>query len=641
MKQIYSLILFVFVLTACTHEVGLSEPGNNETVRFTASVSERVETRATNDLTLGADTLVTVIAPGYGTGAADQNVKFKASNGVLVPVTENVEIKRSAKNMYYSAWTAPIGVDVEAGTVDFSQRETLDYFIGAHFEEQRSEGGEQVDDIALEFSHLVAKLTVTVKNVALPVEEQLITNATIMFPAIKQIGKITTTLDKHPVVSPGLAGSSLKFTLGGTDNNTFFMPPLTPSELLMYGSFTVLDVATSYVGTLNNLSIEGEKADGIKAGQHITMEIQVKDDHTAVLQAVTLAPWDEYPENLYNRPTPGIWGKEDLVKLSKAFSSGEDLSTYAGYFFDANDPERTIRLYANVSLADIEDFEPIGNEEHPFNLTFDGNGYTISGMTAIGGRNQGLFGVVENATISKVKIRSSYVSGTSYVGTLAGRIMGGTRIDRCEISGGRVLGSLYVGGLTGSVDAGAQVINSYATLSTVSGTTAVGGFVGVNNGMVGNSYCRISTGISASGDAGGFVGRNRSTIENCYSLAYFTRKPTENCGAWVGYNEPGSTNNGCYWNSNCIDNKYCNLVVGNNTAFKDNGLEDYSKLLTGRRFHYENGHLLNDNDDSSTYLRTQLNINREQSDNLSLYQYWAVIFGSSLPVLSNNQLLDL
>ena len=97
------------------------------------------------------------------------------------------------------------------------------------------------------------------------------------------------------------------------------MPPMTANELLMYGSFTVREggaaTGTCYVGTLKNLELEAGK--GLEAGWHYKFEIQVNNDHTALLQAVTLAPWEVYPLNTYNRPSKGIWGLEDLQALSK------------------------------------------------------------------------------------------------------------------------------------------------------------------------------------------------------------------------------------------------------------------------------------------------------------------------------------
>lgn len=672
MKQIYSLILYAFVLVSCSQEEIIPPPTEytgEETIHFGASLSEQILTKA-GTINLPATERVIVIGPGYGSNAANQKVIYDVINldpnpenkpSTLKAIDSEIVMKRSAKEMYFTAWTEPAGVvidDLGAGTVDFTAN--LDNFIGAHFEEAAPTS----DIVNLEFEHLVAKITMKVFNIA--ENNKLITdneNAKIMFPAIKQFGNVSATLAKPPAVTAGNTGGSLEKAFG-EESVEFYLPPLSASDLLMYGSFTITVNATTYVGTLNNLVFKDNSESKIEAGQHIIMTVHINDDHTALLQAVTLAPWTEYPSNLYNRPVPGIWGMEDLVLFSQVVNDGtiqeywEDKNPFGSkhYFFDDSDEEgrSIVRLYTNISLEDAKNFLPIGTEDNPFTgITFDGNGYTISGLTLENGTedNQGLFGVVKDAKLFNVKVSGSTITGKNNVGTLAGKITGGTIIDRCSATSGdsenwenmgTVSGSGNVGGLVGhiddsNIDIEPKIYNSWVSLNTISGESNIGGLVGNNTGTIANSYVQLSRGIACSGSAaGGFVGIHSGTIENCYSQAYFIQRAT-NCGAWVGYNEVGSINKWCYWNSSCIDNKYCSRVIGNNELKKENGLEDYSSILTGRRFRESNGYLLNDNDDNSTYMRTELNNNREKSDHKKNYLNWTVLYNTSnLPVHSNN-----
>jgi len=673
MKQIYSLILFVFVLISCSHEELIPNRTDffgEETFRFAASVKEQIETRA-DPIKLPDNLEVIVIGPGYGSNAANQKVKYKVDNtedkSSLVAMDSEVVMKRSAKEMYFTAWTEPTGVVIDslgAGTVDFTQN--LDNFIGAHVKEDNSSSeeeettpGEKVKLIDLQFEHLVAKMTMEVYNIA--EENKLIagSDVTITFPAIKQFGAVSATLANPPAVTAGSTGGSLEIPFG-VANAEFYLPPLSSSDLLMYGSFTIMVGSTTYVGTLNNLVFNDNSESKIEAGQHIKMTVHINDDHTALLQAVTLAPWTESPVNHYNRPIPGIWGMEDLVLLSKVINQVDEYGPieeymelpeghlFPRYYFFADDSDEDgrsiIRLYTNISLEDAEDFLPIGTAENPFKgITFDGNGYTISGLTLDGDNNQGIFGVVEDAKLFNVKVSSSIITGKNNVGTLAGKITGTTIIDRCSASSGdkegsgTVSGSDNVGGLVGYIDNEAKIYNSWASLETISGENSVGGLVGNNGGMIGNSYVQLSRGIGFTGSSGGgFVGTNSGAIENCYSDAYFIQR-RDNCGAWVGSNS--GTNTRFYWNSNCIDNLYCKNIIGNNTVVDKDNMEVLpSGSNSGNKYNSSNGWLQNTLNANTVYLRTQLNLNVDASANKEKYLHWVVLYNdSNLPVLSSNE----
>lgn len=78
-----------------------------------------------------------------------------------------------------------------------------------------------------------------------------------------------------------------------------------------------------------------------------------------------------------------------------------------------------------IQVADIDlinyDYTPIGTPDTPFTGTFDGNGYTIYGLTVEGDKSfRGLFGVncgeIRNVTLAE----DCWISGSSYVGAVAG-----------------------------------------------------------------------------------------------------------------------------------------------------------------------------------------------------------------------------
>lgn len=98
-----------------------------------------------------------------------------------------------------------------------------------------------------------------------------------------------------------------------------------------------------------------------------------------------------------------ISGAEELIALAKGDLSGNYILT------------------ADIDLTD-KDFTPIGTNEAPFTGVFDGNGYTISGLTLETSENyQGLFGVNEGVIRNVTLADDCTVTGNGYVGGIAGK----------------------------------------------------------------------------------------------------------------------------------------------------------------------------------------------------------------------------
>ena len=624
-KTYIIFILFALVAISCDKadvERLFTEPVDD--VSFSADIKEHVLTRANWNMLK-----INVIAPGYGIGAANQEVEYDAVNGVLVPVEADKTIKWSAQNMFFTAWHASSGVDMEAGTIDFSDAD-LEDFVGSS---ATALFNDPLPAVHFEFKHLVSKYSIVLKNLALSSPEPL-NNASIVFPAIKKLGVVDVVLGKIPTVSPGYSGDELRhnFTSDPSDGAilTCYMPPFTGDQLLMYGSFTVDVDGTTYVGTLQNLRLPS-----VEAGHHVSFEMHINDDHTAALQAVTLAKWDTYPKIVYNRPYPGIWGFEDLQALSEIINAGGGTASNGMTMDDFLDEEdNQIRVYANIDIQEDDVILPIGTEANPFGYEFDGNGYTISGLSLKNtvDNNQGLFGVIHGAIIKNLVMEGGFVEGMDHVGILVGRDKGGSIIQHCSVKNGEVLGRNNAGGLIGSVAPGTHVYNCAATVNSVSGATAVGGFAGKNAGTIGNSYSRIQRHISCETEnVGGFLGENSGIIRNCYCVASFVN-PALNCGALLGANS-GGTVSLCYWNTECIDNNNCSKVIGNNMDADIYGVE----LLpggTGKTFNKSTGRIVR-KDNTYEILYDNLNDYINSNPVVSAgYLKWAAVGTSKFPVFS-------
>lgn len=642
-KHIVSILCCV-ALFACDNNEAIDEqPVQQEPVNFSALCDYSL-TKA-EPTPLSQENIV-VIAPGYGAGAANQVIYYNAVIGEMTPVggAEN-PIKWSARNMVFTAWMAPTGVVLSdaavsvpgkaaEGTVDFSA--DLEALIGAYVERDYDRSSVSVP-VEFLFSHLVTKFTITLENIADGVQP-IGNTASIVFPAIKKIGAIKVDLTGMPQVSPGRSGSELSLPFAEEDNKamlTCYMPPMTASQLLMYGSFTVKVGGTTYVGTLNNLG-----AGEIKAGEHYTFTIQINDDHTALLQAVTLAPWDKYDRNIYNRPYAGIWGMEDMQDLAELINKGAvkgdgKTGTNGLTMDDLCDADGVIRMYTNVTFGAKDQFEAIGTASNPFkDYLFDGNGYAVSGISIQqeSENNQGLFGVIQNATIKNLTLKGLHIEGKNNAGMLVGQANGSSLIDHCFVSGGEVSGVNSVGGLIGKVGSDVVIHNCGVSPRLVSGSKEVGGFVGTNDGVVGNCYSVVSSITCVYSESGGFVGKNSGVTRNSYSVATFGNGST-NCGAWVGANVEGTVS-ACYWNTECIDNSSCFKVIGNNTEL-ENEIEKIPSG-TGTTFDKATGRIVHQ-DDTYEPLYDRLNNYIDNYPDVSTnYLRWAVIAGgaSKLPVYS-------
>jgi len=145
--------------------------------------------------------------------------------------------------------------------------------------------------------------------------------------------------------------------------------------------------------------------------------------------------------------------------------------------------DRTDGDYVLVDDVDLasEDVE-IGDSDEPFTGSFDGNGYSVMGLSAGGGDNVGLFGVIgDDGTVEDLGVKGD-VSGDSSVGVLAGRNEGTVRLS---YSSGSVKAEQNAGGLVGRNSGELRRSHSSAD---VSGDLHVGGLAGRNAGDIDGSY---------------------------------------------------------------------------------------------------------------------------------------------------------
>ena len=209
-----------------------------------------------------------------------------------------------------------------------------------------------------------------------------------------------------------------------------------------------------------------------------------------------------------------------LVNGTLPDGGGKNLSANA--ILTANIIVNTGVLDANknlVSKSDLTEWKPIGARWSSYTGTFDGQGYTISGLYFNNPTSSyaGLFGSIgANGKISNVGVLDSYFQFREFGGGVCGVNYGTVR--DCKNTGS-VRGLAAIGGVCGLNEKGGIIENSFNE-GTVSGTgdnvQQVGGVCGYNNGTIKSCYNTAS--VSGQNSVGGVCGFNsRGIITNCFN----------------------------------------------------------------------------------------------------------------------------
>lgn len=206
--------------------------------------------------------------------------------------------------------------------------------------------------------------------------------------------------------------------------------------------------------------------------------------------------------------------------------SGEQLAWLAD---TVNKAKSGTKFYAeltdNIDLGEFS-FTPIGKEFHEFSGTFDGNGYTISGLNVSGVNYAGLFGVVKDATIKSVVVKGA-VSGTSDAGGIVGYAKSGAvTIENCGNEAVVTSTGGYAGGVLGKTFAAATIEKSYNSGTITSGERAGGiaGFAGGSSGSMTITNCYNIGTIVSSGYAAGIYSGSSNFVSKCYNGGAVTGK---------------------------------------------------------------------------------------------------------------------
>ena len=187
-------------------------------------------------------------------------------------------------------------------------------------------------------------------------------------------------------------------------------------------------------------------------------------------------------------------------------------------------------LDANKDLVSGKDFipwTPIGTSDVPYTGTFDGKGYTISGLYFNNPTSYyvGLFGCIgANGKISNVGVLDSYFQFCALGGGVCGMNKNG-ELQNCSNSSTVICNRQDgTGGVCGYNSKG--TVRDCKNTGSVRGKGTIGGVCGYNerneeSGIIENSFNEGT--VSGTGDnaenAGGVCGSNSGTIKSCYNTA--------------------------------------------------------------------------------------------------------------------------
>ena len=169
----------------------------------------------------------------------------------------------------------------------------------------------------------------------------------------------------------------------------------------------------------------------------------------------------------------------------------------------------------------------IGNDTVKFTGSYNGQNFVLDNLVINRPTedNIGLFGYTNNATISKVGIINSNITGNNNVGSIAGKIGTASTISQC-FSSGNIVANALSGGLVGSCDS--SIISNCYTLGDVNRSTGANEHNGAFAGAISSS----------------------STVEYCYStgsVLYNEGNPTSK--GFVGYQDGTSIFTSNFWDS--------------------------------------------------------------------------------------------
>lgn len=215
----------------------------------------------------------------------------------------------------------------------------------------------------------------------------------------------------------------------------------------------------------------------------------------------------------------------------------------------------------SVDWFDGEGWVPIGNHENNFLGSYNGQGFSISGLHISRAADyQGFFGYSFNAHFTNLNLNNIIVNGSDYTGGLVGYSQN-SMIENCHVSGD-LSGNVNIGLLAGrAISPMYEYINNCTSSGNINGAISVGGLIGEAGGNITNSGSSAS--VNAIENVGGLIGKSFLTffsIQGSYSSG--TVSGQVRVGGLIGYTLMNQSIIDCYSTSNVTGETDTGGLVG-------------------------------------------------------------------------------
>lgn len=224
-----------------------------------------------------------------------------------------------------------------------------------------------------------------------------------------------------------------------------------------------------------------------------------------------------------------ISSTQGLDWLAQYVNSGNNCS---GLFFQLGGNIAYTYTNAWNVVSEENNYTAIGSDGHPFQGTFDGQGYTVSGIRiyksgdGVSDRHLGLFGLVENGgTVRNVNLADARITGYRNVGGIVGNALTNSTVEDCTVDANVCFhtvqsSAMYHGGIAGYCSGSVFRCISRANLTIADNLTDLsyyGGIAGYHS--IGNLTDCIAEGvvIPAVSSRGAILGKNGGS----YSWNYY------------------------------------------------------------------------------------------------------------------------
>ena len=154
--------------------------------------------------------------------------------------------------------------------------------------------------------------------------------------------------------------------------------------------------------------------------------------------------------------------------------TAEGLQAWASHVSQGN-WNTNCTLTADITLTGTNNWTPVGSSLNPYSGTFDGAGYTISGMNISGINTQGFIGYL-SGTVKNVTFTDASVRGNSSISGIVGQANEGSSIIGCAFSGSVNANINIAGGIVG-IATGCTITGCWST-ADVTATSAAGCIAG-------------------------------------------------------------------------------------------------------------------------------------------------------------------